>query len=325
MIDKLELRLPRMTLFRPPVREFMLESRHFENSTRTMGSGRYEWVSDLRPVGIDALLHYGLKRKEGDPHEGEHKLELLDTGTKSYSGIVAEIEGTVESAIDDLDVMRIDLCADLYEVPVEWFLPRVRVKFKRVAYEMGILKYQKIGKAGIQTITAGKRPNIVRIYDKVAEYSEQLRRLKRKQSRDADEITLKSEFGISEQATITRVERQFGGGRIPREIDCFGKLSNLPDYQPFGNIEIMNGNGAKVPTVKKCGLDVWLTGTRLRELQDEWGQQQFRRWMSKRSNGNAARYLKRYSDFLQPSQDSLVTTDSLYETYRESVTRQLAA
>ena len=145
-----------------------------------MGSGRYEWVSDLRPVGIDALLHYGLKRKEGDPHEGEHKLELLDTGTKSYSGIVAEIEGTVESAIDDLDVMRIDLCADLYEVPVEWFLPRVRVKFKRVAYEMGILKYQKIGKAGIQTITAGKRPNIVRIYDKVAEYSEQLRRLKRK-------------------------------------------------------------------------------------------------------------------------------------------------
>ena len=87
----------------------------------------------------------------------------------------------------------------------------------------------------------------------------------------------------------------------------------------------MNGNGAKVPTVKKCGLDVWLTGTRLRELQDEWGQQQFRRWMSKRSNGNAARYLKRYSDFLQPSQDSLVTTDSLYETYRESVTRQLAA
>ena len=89
MIDKLELRLPRLTLFRPEPREFMLESRHFENSTRTMGSGRYEWVSDLRPVGIDALLHYSLKRKESDPHEGEHKLELLDTGTKTFSELLA--------------------------------------------------------------------------------------------------------------------------------------------------------------------------------------------------------------------------------------------
>ena len=303
----------------------MLQSRFFENSTRTMASGRYQWVTDLRPVGIDALLHYGLKRKENDPHEGEHKLELLDTGEKSYSQLVAQLEGTVEGPVDDLDIMRVDLCADMSEVPVQWFLPRVRVKFKRVAYEMGRLTYRRIGKAGIQTISAGKRPNIVRIYDKVAEYREQLRKMKRKQSRDSDELTLKTEFGISEEATVTRVERQFGGQRIPRVVDSFGRLTRLPEFNPFSNVEIKNGTGAMVPTIPECGLDMWLTGQQLRQLQAEMGEQQFQRWLAANSAGNSARYRKRYAAFLQPDADNLVTTQTLFETYRESVMKQLAA
>lgn len=325
MIDKLELRLPRLTLFRPPVREFMLESRHFEHSARTMGSGRYEWVTNLRPVGIDALLHFGLKRPENDPHEGEHKLELLDTGQKGYSELVAQIEGTIEGPIDDLDLMRIDLCADICEVPVSWFFPRVRVKYKRVAYEIGNLKYQRVGKKGIQTITAGKRPNIVRIYDKVAEYQEQIRRLRRKQRFDADEVTLKSEFGVSENATITRIERQFGGGRVPYEIDSLGKIVHLPEFNPFTNVEIDNGAGAMMPTIKESGINKWLIGTRLREMKEEMGAQQFRRWLGANSGGNAARYIKRYSGFLQPATDERITSDSIFEVYRESVERQLAA
>ncbi len=80
---------------------------------------------------------YSLKRDQNDPHEGEHKFELLDTGQRPYSGLVAEIEGTIEGPIDDLELMRIDLCAGPYEVPVEWFLTNVRVKFKRRRDEMG--------------------------------------------------------------------------------------------------------------------------------------------------------------------------------------------
>jgi hypothetical protein len=325
LIDKLELRLPALTLFRAEVREFILESRHFKKSARTMGSGRYEWVTNLNPVGIDALLHFGLKRPENDPHEGEHKLELMDTGQKSYSSLVAQIESTIEESVDDLELMRIDLCADVLEVPVEWFLPRLRVKFKRVAHEVGLLKYQRIGKAGIQTISAGKRPNIVRIYDKVAEYKEQLRKIRKKQSRDSDEVTLKAEFGVSENATITRVERQFGGNRIPHEIDCFHRLSHLPNFNPFTNIQISNATGSNVPTIKECGADKWLAGTRLRELKDELGEQQFQRWLSVNTSGNAARFRKRYSQFLQPDGKNLVTSESIFEMYRASVIRQLAA
>jgi hypothetical protein len=325
MIDKIELRLPRVTPFRPAVREFMAESRHFKNSSRTMGSGRYEWVTNLGPVGIDGLLHYSLKREENDPHEGESKLELLDTGTKGYSDLVAQVEATVESPVDDLDIMRIDLCADMHGVPVEWFLSRLRVRFKRIAHEIGIPKYQRIGKAGIQTVSAGQRPNIVRVYDKVAEYKNQLRKLQRKRSREADELTLEREFGISESAVITRVERQFGGQRIPRAIECFGLLSRLPEFNPFTNIEICNGTGARVPTIPECGLDTWLTGTLLHQFQTEMGEQQFRRWLNVNSAGNAARYRKRYADFLQPDGDNLLTTETIFQTYRESVMKQLAA
>jgi hypothetical protein len=324
MIDKLELRLPALSLFRPAVREFMLESRHFKNSSRTNGSGRYEWVTDTRPVGIDALLHFGLKRQENDPHEGEHKLESLDTGKKGYSVLVAQIEGTVEGAINDLEIMRIDLCADLHGIPVEWFLGRARVKYKRIAHEIGVQKWQRIGKAGIQTLSAGKRPNMVRFYDKVAEYEDQLRRLQRKRSRDAEGLTLEGEFGVSEDAVITRVERQFGGHRIPVLIDCIGRLSRLPEFNPFTSVEICNGNGARVPTIPECGLDMWLAGTRLCQLQNEMGEQLFHRWLSANSSGNASRYRKRYSDFVNPDRDIIVTAQTIFETYRESVVKQLA-
>ena len=325
MIDKLELRLPRMTQFRAEPREFMLESRHFENSSRTSKSGRYEWVTDLRAIGIDAMLHYSLKREENDPHEGEHKLELFDTGLKPYSGLVAQIERTIEGPIDDLDLMRIDLCTDLYEVPVEWFSTNVRVKYKRRAHEMGLVKYERIGQRGIQTITAGRRPNVVRFYDKKAELQHQLRKLNRKRSCDAEKLTLHSEFGISEHATITRVERQFGGGRIPYEIDSLGKLSGLPDFDPFTNVVFLKHSDASIPTVSECSLDMWLAGTRLRELQQEMGEQQFHRFLNSHSMGNAARYRKRYRDFLVARGDTVLNSLILFEKFRESVTKQLAA
>jgi hypothetical protein len=238
---------------------------------------------------------------------------------------VEQIEGTIEGEIDDLEVMRIDLCADMVGTPMEWFLNRLRIKHKRIAHEIGILKYQRIGKAGIQTLSGGKRPNIVRVYDKVAEYKDQLKKIQRKRSPDAEELTLESEFGVTPDAVVTRVERQFGGQRIPIVIDSFSRLKCLPEFNPFTNIEIVNGTGAKVPTIQECGLDTWLTGTRLRQLQSEMGMQQFYRWMNAYSNGNTARYLKKYADFLQPDGVNLVTAQTIYETYRESVIKQLAA
>jgi hypothetical protein len=290
-----------------------------------MGSGRYSWVTDLRPVAIDGLLHFGLKREERDPHEGEHKFELMDSGDKPYSEIVGQLESTIEGPLSDLEIMRIDLCADMFGIPIDWFFNRLRVKFKRIAHEIGTLKAQRIGKLGIQTLSSGKRPNIFRAYDKVAEYRKQLRDRKRKKSCDADEITLESEFGVSDKAVITRLEQQIGGSRIPAEIGHFARLSRLPEFNPFRRIEILNGTAARVPTIRECDFGKWLMGTRLRELQDEMGIQQFHRWLSSHSNGNSARWRRDYSEFLQPNGDDLVTADTVFQTYRQSVMKQLAA
>ena len=60
------------------------------------------------------MLHYSLKRDENEPHEGEHKLELFRHGSEALSAsLSAQIERTIEGPIDDLELMRIDLCADI--------------------------------------------------------------------------------------------------------------------------------------------------------------------------------------------------------------------
>ena len=108
-------------------------------------------------------------------------------------------------------------------------------------------------------------------------------------------------------------------------IDAFGKLAKLPDFNPFTNIEVINGTGATVPTMNDCGFDEWIKGTFLRERQDEMGRQQFTRWLNVNSVGNAARYRKKYAAFLEPHLDDRLTTDTLFAAYRETVTKQLAA
>ncbi len=152
-IDKLDLRLPSGTQLRPAVAAFINESKDTEGSTRRINSRYYAFVSDLRPMRIDARIHVGLKHLES--HTGEGKLELIDTGTKSLREITAEIMEVIDYSPVDLEIMRIDLCADMYGIPMEWFLNRARVKFKRIAREIAELKAERIGKVGIQTLTAG--------------------------------------------------------------------------------------------------------------------------------------------------------------------------
>jgi len=322
MIDKLDLGLPRVTLLQPAVNDFIRESAAFQNSARRSSSKYYGTVVDLHPMGIDALLNLGLEFPAS--HEGEGKLEVFDTGTKTFSEICDHISSVIDGPIDDLKVMRIDLCADIFGVPVSWFAEKLRMKYKRLARTIAPITNERLGMAGIQTIYAGKRPNIFRVYDKIAEAKQQLKSKVRKLHLRPGELSLKELFGYSESDVLTRLESQLGGGRIPREIATFGQLrAALPAFNPFVRLEILNGTGADIPTIEQSSLDEWLKGEMLRRLHEEMGEQHFSRWLAAKSNGNAARYKRTYANYLYPDFDGKVTSDLVYQIYRQSVEKQL--
>jgi hypothetical protein len=321
VIDKLELRLPSGVYFRPQVRSAIREVDFATNRTRVKPSQHYAGVLDLRSLGTDGLLHYRRKR---DGASGNHKLELLDSGKRSYSELVFQIENVVDANIDPLEIMRIDLCVDIRDVPVQWFYARLRFAHKRLSREIGTLKHQSIGKSGLETISAGQRPNMFRVYDKVEECKMQLRKMQRRASKDADSLTLTSEFGIGESDIITRIERQHGGGRIPPSFARFGDLHHLPEYNPFQPLRIVTRDRFRQPSIAERGIDEWLKGTRLNELSHEMGMPKFMGWLGKHSGGNSARMMRKYKDYFETG-SARVTVGSIFETYRNSVIKQLAA
>jgi hypothetical protein len=70
----------------------------------------------------------------------------------------------------------------------------------------------------------GKRPNIFRIYDKTEEQRVEYRRANRKRDAEKQMLTFEERYGHSETEILTRVKRQYGGGRVPKQIATLGRL-----------------------------------------------------------------------------------------------------
>lgn len=321
MIDKADLRGSRTLSFRPEVQKIIREIDYAKNSLRVRPTPYYCGVVDLRPdLGIDAILHAFCKH---GPNK-DHKLEIIDTGKKSFSEMAAVAESVFECDPMRLELMRLDLCADVPGTEVRWFLPRTRIKYKRFGREIGAMKYGKMRHGRIETIMAGKSPNVFRIYDKVAESRMQFKRLVRKASPDAERPDFEKEFGFKESAILTRVERQHGSRGIPANVSTFGELANAPEYNPFESLEIATG-AQKLPAIEECsGVMEYFSGLGMNVVLNEMGMQQFRAFLNKHSGGNAARIVERYRQFLAPPESELNALQ-LFEIYRKSVIKQLAA
>jgi hypothetical protein len=283
-IDTLHLGVFQTTPFRPNIVQIMRGIDWRDGSRRFVRSKHYAGIIDLRPLGIDALLHaYNRHTQSRD-----HKLELINAGKKNYSELVQQIESVFETDADTLRVMRLDLCADMFGVHVSWFQPRARIRYKRFAREIGALRYEQMGERAIQTLVAGKRPNVFRFYDKVAECLVDFKKRCRRTSEDADELNFEREYGFPADAVLTRVERQMGGGRIPEPLSPFGRLTRTaPEFNPFEPMEIVSGHNHSLPALDECGWSEWVMGTRLNELACEWGMQQLHAVINRKTKGNA--------------------------------------
>lgn len=320
MIDKLDLRIPQGGVLRPIVRDYTRGQPWESYSSRVRPTLHYTGKADLRAVGIDAILH--VQCKHGDKHS---KLEVLDVGKKPYSEIVRLIDAVTDAKPWELGIMRIDLTADVQGVTVPWLKSHIRFKFKRTENEYGQLRYGLIGHGEVETILAGSRPNVFRIYNKTKECLFQFRRMQRKVSIDAEPLEFEKEFGLKETDIVTRVERQCGGGLIPSELANFGCLQHVLNFNPFSSLEIIRSGQSALPLPEECeGLEYY-TGLGLHNEVQRIGMQAFRKRLNKQTRGNAARTLERYRRFFPDGAETPVTVEQLLENYRQSTIDQLAA
>lgn len=318
MIDKLDIRVPAPV---PYTREFSAIYVDLRNDPKGPfhAAQHYEAVADLRNYGYEAILHTHCKHGRGD-----HKIELIDAGARPFDFLTHEIRQIFEANASGLELIRVDLATDVHGLPVPWFLSHARAKFKRF-HSAGTsgFDYQQLGMKGIQTLYLGKRPNLFRIYDKVAEYRHQYQRLKRSSSPAVSVPTFESCFGISADATVSRVERQIGGGKIPESLRTVGELRrNACEFDPFSKLELTRA-GTEPQPADFNRVNDYLAVMQARELLKHWGKHAFFQWLNEYTNRNARRWWNKFGLYLTDS--SGITSAELYERYRDSVSKQIAA
>ncbi|MGE0406790.1 MAG: hypothetical protein AB7O65_10845 [Candidatus Korobacteraceae bacterium] len=205
-----------------------------------------------------------------------------------------------------------------------------------------------MGTAQSQTLYAGRKPNCVRIYDKIAELRMQWNRLRRERERfnaglqrmelnkeqrrygflhvpSFDEFLRWQGIVTSPDSTITRVERQIGGDRIPEEIDTFEKLYSLADFDPFDRMQIISSNETMIsPALEhwRGSTRDWLAGRGLQALIDECGNVQHAFGLVTRyGNGNGKRILESLQAFW-PKSEIQLSVAQLTRMFRDSVVNQ---
>jgi hypothetical protein len=166
MLDKVENRVPYGVNFRPGFSFFSGHVRFEGLSTPINRSIHYTGTVDLRPFGIDAIVHMHLRRGKT---RGSHKLELLATGGKSLRQMRALARRIFDVDPDELPLMRVDFASDLDGVTLSQAFGSIRVKYKRSTDSIGELDFETVGKQRLEYFRYGKSPNCVRVYDKPAE------------------------------------------------------------------------------------------------------------------------------------------------------------
>jgi hypothetical protein len=224
-IDSLELRIPK-----GHEHKFKMDFTNGRSLLKGRGSKYYEFVVKPTDLGLRAALH--LKHR----YNGNHKLQILNVGTMCWAEIL-QLVCQLYTDPHQLEIMRLDLAVDVPDYPVGWFRTHTRVFRKRTSGELG--EYCRKSDR-CETLYFGRRPNLVRIYDKLAQLGIKYADLRRSNDRIGvltngfDQI-----YGFPQSGhVLTRVERQFGGGRIPDRIRTLEKLRlNTPEFDPYSQLE----------------------------------------------------------------------------------------
>jgi len=179
----------------------------------------YAGRASFEDCGLDVIVHAECKMTK----KRTHKIEILRAGEKTYDEMVELSQRIVDCDPRDMGLMRVDLTADVDDVPVDWFKRHVYVKNKQTRRELGTVQaFQLVTKGKTETQYAGVKPNQVRVYDKTGErmarwhkHARAIKRMNRAQPDSHFEVTpFEVMFEHSPEACITRVERQLYGDHL---------------------------------------------------------------------------------------------------------------
>ncbi len=250
-----------------------------------------------------------------------HKLEIIDAGSKSLdemAGIVAQIFDVDPVR---LELMRVDLTADLYRVPMMTLYENMRVKFKRSCNERGELEYETIGARLLEYMRFGRSPNCVRAYNKPAECEARMPVILKSMTAGSPKPTYEELFGFPRDTILSRVERQIGGQRFPPALTTFLDLYRADEFDPFTSIEIVPAEFcAPDPEVVGAAHSLKLLG--LQQMITKHGYHRARAMLN--CQGNAKRHFDDLREFQEDMAPAMaLTTASITDRYRESVRRQI--
>lgn len=318
MLDKIDVRIPYSADFQPRFRFSAGEVSYEGISSPLRRSMYYAGTCDLRPFGMDAILHMSLKFGKW---KNSRKLELLNTGSKSLRQMASLIQRVFVVDPDDLKLMRADFASDLDGITIAAAYGSTRVKFKRSADAIGETDYETVGGQRLEYFRYGKSPNCFRVYDKPAECKARFRALLKKSNPDAEPPTFEELFGFAPDAIRTRFERQTGGRGIPQTLSTFGQLRNAAEFNPFSRLEVIP-DSFPFPDPKVVGAALSLKLAGVHSFVERYGFQQARATLN--CKGNVKRWVDKYCEYVEQARsESPLTVERILESYQASVTRQI--
>jgi hypothetical protein len=209
------------------------------------------------------------------------------------------------------------------------------------------LQFIGMGTAWAQTLYAGKRPNLIRIYNKLAEWRMQLRKLEiqfRRFNKGIEDLEMTEEqryygrriapsfeeycrargYQLQRDSILTRIERQFVGGSIPPELATLNDLRHAHEFHPFAELQIIGTEPAQNFDSPPPNVSVrnWLAAIGLENVKEQLGSAQLARSVVfKHANGNGKRLLESLAGCC-PMKRQPITIQEIQESFQKSTLTQ---
>ena len=129
--------------------------------------------------------------------------------------------------------------------------------------------------------------------------------------------------------TLTRVERQMGAGRIPERLNSFEKLFSKQalEFNPFDRLDFSAFAATTEINMSDYSIVEFAAGLQFKHWLEQGMsyQQLYALWNQKRHGKKLAQKYAPFVSAAQPKDEVKISARDLYERYRDSLSRQMAA